>query len=56
MLNWIILIGYILDLLILSLLAKKNIYDTSNESIACKSILQGLEIVKDLFERYIQFV
>ena len=33
----IILIGYGIDLLNLSLLAD-NIYDTSNESIACKCI------------------
>ena len=39
----IILIGYGIDLLNLSLMAKKNIYDTSNESIGC--IFMGLEIV-----------
>ena len=40
----IILIGYIIDLLKLSLLAKKNIYDTSNESIVYTGIFKGLEI------------
>ena len=45
----IIFIGYGIDLLYLSLLAKKNIHDTSNESIACKCIFTGLEIVRDFF-------
>ena len=37
--EWIILTGLGIDLLILSSNAKKNIYDTSNESIVCKCIL-----------------
>ena len=40
----IILNGYRIDLLKLSLLAKKNIYETSNESIVCGGIFKGLEI------------
>ena len=50
----IILRGYGIYLLILSLTAKKNTYDTSNESIACKCIFTELEIVWDLLKRYIQ--
>ena len=40
----IIFIGYGIDLLYLSLLAKKNIPDTSNESIVNNCIFTGLEI------------
>ena len=40
--EWIILIGYRIDLLNLSLLAKKNINDTSNESIACIEKMLGV--------------
>ena len=33
----------------------KNIYDTSNESIASKPIFTGLEIVQDLLETFMQY-
>ena len=52
----IILIGYRIDLLNLSLLAKKNIYDANNESIPCKCIFIGLEIFKGLIERNLQYL